>query len=372
MTTPPPPSRLTSGHWASRPSSWPKGSLPTQTCTPCECSSIFPRVPRRRSTAISPRASKNSPNPASIKTRLLWEPHSDSETRSPVIFSTLLLFCHLIVLKKNNFKCFSFHNLLIDCSLTCSLPPSCGGKAPHTPCYFFPIVFPLPGDHWNELPCSIVTLSVVFLWSGRTASHSQGAAQAQVHRQALQEDVLPQRVDWQVPEVQAGGTQRQQLGRLGQVVAAARSHKWSCFWRLTGVCVCVFFYCVCVCMCSESSNKENSDSPEWSFTTVRKKKPGGRKVLNGTVSIPPCVHAVLYWFEYFSNVEKHSFVFWFNAAWLRLMVTFTFIEKHTQFCLLFFSSFCFLQAPDQLGKSASLSTVISPVFTEVRWRSIIY
>uniref|UniRef100_A0AAQ4QM87 non-specific serine/threonine protein kinase n=1 Tax=Gasterosteus aculeatus aculeatus TaxID=481459 RepID=A0AAQ4QM87_GASAC len=35
----------------------------------------------------------------------------------------------------------------------------------------------------------------------------------------------------------------------------------------------------------ESSNKENSDSPEWSFTTVRKKKPAeGRKVLNGTVS----------------------------------------------------------------------------------------
>uniref|UniRef100_A0A673BB95 non-specific serine/threonine protein kinase n=1 Tax=Sphaeramia orbicularis TaxID=375764 RepID=A0A673BB95_9TELE len=34
----------------------------------------------------------------------------------------------------------------------------------------------------------------------------------------------------------------------------------------------------------ESSNKENSQSPEWSFTTVRKKKPDGRKVLNGTVS----------------------------------------------------------------------------------------
>lgn len=34
---------------------------------------------------------------------------------------------------------------------------------------------------------------------------------------------------------------------------------------------------------SESSNKENSDSPEWSFTTVRKKKSDGRKVLNGTV-----------------------------------------------------------------------------------------
>lgn len=30
--------------------------------------------------------------------------------------------------------------------------------------------------------------------------------------------------------------------------------------------------------------------------------------------------------------------------------------------------FCFLQAPDQQNKSASLSTVISPVFTEVRAR----
>uniref|UniRef100_A0A8C3FY19 non-specific serine/threonine protein kinase n=1 Tax=Cyclopterus lumpus TaxID=8103 RepID=A0A8C3FY19_CYCLU len=56
---------------------------------------------------------------------------------------------------------------------------------------------------------------------------------------------------------------------------------------------------------SESSNKENSDSPEWSFT-VRKKKPAeGRKVLNGT-------------------------------------------------------------GQDQLSKSASLTTVISPVFTELK------
>uniref|UniRef100_A0A3Q1FMH7 non-specific serine/threonine protein kinase n=1 Tax=Acanthochromis polyacanthus TaxID=80966 RepID=A0A3Q1FMH7_9TELE len=31
----------------------------------------------------------------------------------------------------------------------------------------------------------------------------------------------------------------------------------------------------------ESSNKENSESPEWSFTTVRKKKPDGRNALNG-------------------------------------------------------------------------------------------
>ncbi|XP_059891923.1 serine/threonine-protein kinase 26 isoform X1 [Gadus macrocephalus] len=56
---------------------------------------------------------------------------------------------------------------------------------------------------------------------------------------------------------------------------------------------------------SESSNKENSQSPEWSFTTVRKKKPEGRKVLNGT-------------------------------------------------------------APEQLPKSTSLTTVISPVFTELK------
>uniref|UniRef100_A0AAQ4RZK3 Protein kinase domain-containing protein n=2 Tax=Gasterosteus aculeatus aculeatus TaxID=481459 RepID=A0AAQ4RZK3_GASAC len=56
----------------------------------------------------------------------------------------------------------------------------------------------------------------------------------------------------------------------------------------------------------ESSNKENSDSPEWSFTTVRKKKPAeGRKVLNGT-------------------------------------------------------------SQDHLSKSASLATVISPVFTELK------
>ncbi|TNN36016.1 Serine/threonine-protein kinase 26 [Liparis tanakae] len=56
---------------------------------------------------------------------------------------------------------------------------------------------------------------------------------------------------------------------------------------------------------SESSNKENSDSPEWSFT-VRKKKPAeGRKVLNGT-------------------------------------------------------------GQDQLSKSASLTTVISPIFTELK------
>uniref|UniRef100_A0A3B4WVJ2 non-specific serine/threonine protein kinase n=1 Tax=Seriola lalandi dorsalis TaxID=1841481 RepID=A0A3B4WVJ2_SERLL len=34
----------------------------------------------------------------------------------------------------------------------------------------------------------------------------------------------------------------------------------------------------------ESSNKENSESPEWSFTIVRNKKTEGRKVLNGTVS----------------------------------------------------------------------------------------
>uniref|UniRef100_A0A3B4WV98 non-specific serine/threonine protein kinase n=1 Tax=Seriola lalandi dorsalis TaxID=1841481 RepID=A0A3B4WV98_SERLL len=55
----------------------------------------------------------------------------------------------------------------------------------------------------------------------------------------------------------------------------------------------------------ESSNKENSESPEWSFTIVRNKKTEGRKVLNGTVQ-------------------------------------------------------------DQLSKSASLTTVISPVFTEQR------
>ncbi|XP_042372350.1 serine/threonine-protein kinase 26-like, partial [Plectropomus leopardus] len=56
---------------------------------------------------------------------------------------------------------------------------------------------------------------------------------------------------------------------------------------------------------SESSNKENSESPPWSFTTVRKKKTEGRKVLNGT-------------------------------------------------------------GQDQLSKSASLTTVISPVFTELK------
>ncbi|XP_075890308.1 serine/threonine-protein kinase 26-like [Nelusetta ayraudi] len=56
---------------------------------------------------------------------------------------------------------------------------------------------------------------------------------------------------------------------------------------------------------SESSNKENNDSPEWSFTVVRQKKTEGRKVLNGT-------------------------------------------------------------ALDQQNKSASLSTVISPVFTELK------
>lgn len=57
---------------------------------------------------------------------------------------------------------------------------------------------------------------------------------------------------------------------------------------------------------SESSNKENSQSPEWSFTTVRKKKkPEGIKVLNGT-------------------------------------------------------------SQDQLSKSSSLSTLISPVFTELK------
>ncbi|XP_055012715.1 serine/threonine-protein kinase 26 isoform X2 [Boleophthalmus pectinirostris] len=33
---------------------------------------------------------------------------------------------------------------------------------------------------------------------------------------------------------------------------------------------------------SESSNKENNPSPEWSFTTVRKKKPKGISVLNGS------------------------------------------------------------------------------------------
>ncbi|KAF3837444.1 hypothetical protein F7725_004908 [Dissostichus mawsoni] len=55
----------------------------------------------------------------------------------------------------------------------------------------------------------------------------------------------------------------------------------------------------------ESSNKENSDSPDWNFTTVRKKKPDGRKALKGTVQ-------------------------------------------------------------DQLSKSASLTTVISPVFTELK------
>lgn len=43
------------------------------------------------------------------------------------------------------------------------------------------------------------------------ASHSQGAPQAQVHRQTLQEDVLPQRADRQVQEVEGGGAQRQQL-----------------------------------------------------------------------------------------------------------------------------------------------------------------
>uniref|UniRef100_A0A8C5GHL1 non-specific serine/threonine protein kinase n=1 Tax=Gouania willdenowi TaxID=441366 RepID=A0A8C5GHL1_GOUWI len=34
---------------------------------------------------------------------------------------------------------------------------------------------------------------------------------------------------------------------------------------------------------SESNNKENSESPEWSFTTVRKKKKDGRNLLNGLV-----------------------------------------------------------------------------------------
>ncbi|MEQ2310362.1 Serine/threonine-protein kinase 26 [Ameca splendens] len=56
---------------------------------------------------------------------------------------------------------------------------------------------------------------------------------------------------------------------------------------------------------SESSNKENNESPEWSFTTVRKKKPEGRKVLNGT-------------------------------------------------------------SQDQLSKSSSLSTLISPIFSELK------
>lgn len=46
-----------------------------------------------------------------------------------------------------------------------------------------------------------------------TAAHSQGAPQAQVHRQTLQEDVLPQRADRQVPQVE-GGPQRQQLRQL--------------------------------------------------------------------------------------------------------------------------------------------------------------
>lgn len=38
---------------------------------------------------------------------------------------------------------------------------------------------------------------------------------------------------------------------------------------------------------SESSNKENNESPEWSFTTVRKKKQDksdSRTILNGNVS----------------------------------------------------------------------------------------
>ncbi|XP_040923834.1 serine/threonine-protein kinase 26 isoform X3 [Betta splendens] len=55
----------------------------------------------------------------------------------------------------------------------------------------------------------------------------------------------------------------------------------------------------------ESSNKENAESPPWSFTTVRKKKTESRKVLNGT-------------------------------------------------------------GQDQQSKSTSLTTVISPVFTELK------
>lgn len=134
---------------------------------------------------------------------------------------------------------------------------------------------------WTWAKLLLRTLLVIVVFCAPAASHSQGAAQAQVHRPTLQEDVLPQRADRQVQEVEGGGAQRQQLRRLRQVSLRRFSCRRSFFNRqLT---VTVVFLCF-VFMWSESSNKENSESPKWSFTTVRKKKPEGRKVLNGTVS----------------------------------------------------------------------------------------
>lgn len=54
------------------------------------------------------------------------------------------------------------------------------------------------------------------------AAHSQGAPQAQVHHQTLQEDVLPQRADRQVSQVEGGRPQRQQLRRFRRVGRASR------------------------------------------------------------------------------------------------------------------------------------------------------
>lgn len=107
-----------------------------------------------------------------------------------------------------------------------------------------------------------------------------------------------------------GGT-----GRRGTVTAALKtrtgnrrlgapvdvSSQRCCAAVLLTINVIVFLCCVFVCVCvsvsvwSESSNKENSDSPEWSFTVVRQKKTEGRKVLNGTVSIISlCIYDILY------------------------------------------------------------------------------
>lgn len=79
-----------------------------------------------------------------------------------------------------------------------------------------PMNVPPPCIVWKSMMPNAVLFS-----SRHIASHSQGAPQAQVHRQALQEDVLPQRVDWQVQEVEGGGTQWQQLWRLRQVTGCS-------------------------------------------------------------------------------------------------------------------------------------------------------
>lgn len=92
---------------------------------------------------------------------------------------------------------------------------------------------------WIVIPKAVNLLSRLSL---HAASHGQGAPQAQVHRQTLQEDVLPQRVDWQVQEVEGGGAQWQQLWRLRQVIHCLKRRMEFTFYR-------EFDMCVLNCMC---------------------------------------------------------------------------------------------------------------------------